>query len=150
MAKVYVNHMFRGVSGKLCKKDTTCISYSAKTGKMYSTERHTFNIESTPAREVVKTAFKSKSKLAASWWKANRPSAANADGTEAYQKVKAAYDAQSKIGNPYCYLRTLVTDDLKVMLGDTDITDGVTASGGSSSSAPSGGGASSGGAEVEG
>ena len=150
MAKVTVNHMFSSVSGKLCRKETTCISYNKQTGKMYSTERHGCTQPNTELQMQARSTFTTKAKLAASWWKANKPSAANADGTEAYQKVKAAFKTQIKIGNPYSYLRSLVTDDLKVMLGDTDITDGVTASGGSSSSAPSGGGSSSGGAEVEG
>ena len=33
-----------------------------------------------------------------------------------------AYKAQHKIGNPFNYLRSLVTKDLKVKLGDLDIT----------------------------
>ena len=36
-----------------------------------------------------------------------------------------AYKAQHKIGNPYSYLRSLVTDDLKVILAGNDLTGGV-------------------------
>lgn len=36
-----------------------------------------------------------------------------------------AYKAQHKIGNPYSFMRSLVTDDLKVMLAGNDLTGGV-------------------------
>lgn len=42
-----------------------------------------------------------------------------------------AYKAQHKIGNPYSFMRSLVTDDLKVMLAGNDLTGGVAAGGGS-------------------
>lgn len=60
---------------------------------------------------------------------------------EAYLAVMKAYKAQHKIGNPYSYMRSLVTDDLKVMLAGNDITGGVTAGG----SAAAGGGSTTGG-----
>lgn len=60
----------------------------------------------------------------------NRPSSKSAKGTDAYLSVMKAYKAQHKIGNPYSYLRSLVTDDLKVMLSGNDITGGVTTGGG--------------------
>lgn len=52
---------------------------------------------------------------------------------EAYLAVMKAYKAQHKIGNPYSYMRSLVTDDLKVMLAGNDLTGGVVAGGGSTS-----------------
>ena len=51
---------------------------------------------------------------------------------------------QHKIGNPYSYMRSLVTDDLKVMLAGNDITGGVTAGG----SATAGGSTTGGGGTV--
>ena len=36
-----------------------------------------------------------------------------------------AYKAQHKIGKPYSFMRSLVTDDLKVMLAGNDLTGGV-------------------------
>ena len=56
-----------------------------------------------------------------------------------------AYKAQHKIGNPYSYLRSLVTDDLKVILAGNDLTGGVS-SGGESGGSQSPGGSG----EVEG
>lgn len=55
-----------------------------------------------------------------------------------------AYKSQHKIGNPYSYMRSLVTADLKVMLAGNDITGGVKPGGSSSSE---GGGTSSGGSQ---
>lgn len=56
-------------------------------------------------------------------WKQNRPSATSVKGTETYLAVMKAYKAQHKIG--YSYMRSLVTDDLKVMLAGNDLTGGV-------------------------
>lgn len=50
--------------------------------------------------------------------------------------VMKAYKVQHKIGNPYSFMRSLVTDDMKVMLSDTDLTGGIVAGGSSSGSTP--------------
>jgi len=92
----------------------------------------------------VKATFKKKAQFASAWWKQNRPSDKSAKGTEAYLAVMKAYKAQHKIGNPYSYMRSLVTDDLKVMLSGNDITGGVVAGGGST-----GGGGQKPGGELE-
>ena len=95
-------------------------------------------------QQKAKADFKQKAQFASAWWKQNRPSSTSTNGTEAYAVVMKAYKAQHKIGNPYSYLRSLVTDDLKVMLAGNDLTGGVV-SGGSSS----GGSQSPGGGEIE-
>lgn len=64
---------------------------------------------------------------------------------EAYLAVMKAYKAQHKIGNPYSFMRSLVTDDLKVMLSGNDLTGGVkpggsTTEGGGGSLEPGGNG----------
>ncbi len=140
MAKVTLNHLFESVSGKLCKKGSTYVALNKKTGKMYSAEYHNRTVSDTEAQKDVKSAFTQKAKLASSWWASNKPTKEGTLGTDAYQKVIKAYKAQSRIGNPYSYLRSLVTDDLKVMLGTTDITGGATTSGGTSSGGTSSGG----------
>ena len=62
-----------------------------------------------------------------------------------------AYKAQHKIGNPFNYLRSLVTNDLKVKLGDLDITGSITPdAGGGSVVKPGSGGSSSAGGNTEG
>lgn len=52
---------------------------------------------------------------------------------------------QHKIGNPYSFMRSLVTDDLKVVLAGNDLTGGVAAGG----SAAAGGGQKPGGGVLE-
>lgn len=69
--------------------------------------------------------FKKKAQFASSWWKQNRPSDKSAKGTEAYLAVMKAYKAQHKTGNIFAYMRSLITADNKVMIGDLDITGGV-------------------------
>ena len=140
MAKIKLNHLFESVSGKLCKKGSTYVALNKRTGKMYSAEYHEHATTNTEALQDAKAAFTKKSQFAASWWASNKPAKEGTLGTDAYQKVIKAYKQQTKIGNPYSYLRSLVTDDLKVMLGTTDLTNGTTAGGGSSSGGTSSGG----------
>lgn len=70
----------------------------------------------------------------------NRPSDKSVKGSDAYIAVMKAYKAQHKIGNPYSFMRSLVTDDLKVILSGNDLTGGVVADGGSDGSQKPGGG----------
>ena len=155
MAKVQPSDLFTSISGKLCSKEGTYIALNKQTGKMYSAVRHVNTYSNTEAQQEVKKAFVSRSKLGTAWWNANKPSEENPKGTDNYQLVMKAYKAQHKIGNPLNYLRSLVTEDLKVKLGNLDITGEIhvdapssgagskpggtqTPSGGSSGSNPSG------------
>lgn len=116
---------------------------------MYSAGYHGCVQPNSEKQMEVKSSFKKKSQFASAWWKQNRPSAASAKGSEAYLSVMKAYKAQHKIGNPYSFMRSLVTDDLKVMLAGNDLTGGVVAPGGGSTG--SGGGSQPGaGGEMEG
>ena len=151
MAKVQPSDLFTSVSGKLCSKEGTYISLNRQTGKMYSAVRHNYTNPNTEAQQVVKAAFASRAKLGTAWWNANKPSETNPKGTDNYQLVMKAYKAQHKIGNPFNYLRSLVTNDLKVKLGDLDITGSVTPdAGGGSVVKPGSGGSSSSGGNTEG
>ena len=136
MAKVQPSDLFTSLSGKLCSKEGTYISLNKQTGKMFSAVRHNNTNPNTEKQQAVRKTFVSQAKFAAAWWKANRPSTSQPRGSDSYQLVMKAYKAQRKIGNPYNYLRSLVTDDMKVKLGDLDITGSVTPSAG-----PSAGGA---------
>lgn len=143
MAKIIPSHLVSSISGKLCKKDTTYIGVNKRTGKMYSAGYHGCVQPNSEKQQTVKATFKKKSQFASAWWKQNRPSSTSANGSEAYLSVMKAYKAQRKIGNPYSYLRSLVTDDLKVMLAGNDLTGGVVAPGGSTE----GGGSNPGGGD---
>lgn len=122
MAKIQPSDLFTSISGKLCSKEGTYIALNKQTGKMYSAVHHHYSDSNTEAQQAVKAAFASRAKFANKWWKANKPSTENPKGSDNYQLVMKAYKAQHKIGNPLSYLRSLVTDDLKVKLGDLDIT----------------------------
>ena len=131
MATVKFSTDIQSISGKLCSKEGVVYSVNQQTGKTYRSDRHGYHDANTEVQQQTRATFKKKAQFASSWWKQNRPSSTSANGTDAYVAVMKAYKAQHKIGNPYSYLRSLVTDDLKVMLAGNDLTGGV--SSGSSS-----------------
>ena len=145
MAKVTFSTDIQSISGKLCSKEGVIYSVNQQTGRTYRSDRHGYHDANTEVQQQTRATFKKKAQLASSWWKQNRPSATSAKGTEAYLAVMKAYKAQRKIGNPYSYLRSLVTDDLKVILAGNDLTGGVVSGGESGGSQIPGGGG-----EVEG
>ena len=142
MAKVKFAPDVESISGKLCSRSGVIYAVNKQTGITHRLERHEFTDTNTEAQQAVRKTFLSKGKLAAAWWKANKPSAEKPKGSEYYLLVMKAYKGQHKIGNPYSYLCSLVTEDLKVKLGDLDITGSV--------SAPSAGGGSSAGSGTTG
>lgn len=125
MAKVTFSTDIQSISGKLCSKEGVIYSVNQQTGRTYRSDRHSYHDANTEVQQQTRATFKKKAQLASSWWKQNRPSATSAKGTEAYLAVMKAYKAQHKIGNPYSYMRSLVTDDLKVILAGNDLTGGV-------------------------
>ena len=140
MAKVTFSTDIVSISGKLCSKEGVIYSVNQQTGKTYRSDRHGHHDANTAEQQAVRATFKQKAQFASSWWKQNRPSSTSANGSDAYLAVMKAYKAQHKIGNPYSYLRSLVTDDLKVMLSGNDLTGGVSADGGSGGGQKPGGG----------
>lgn len=142
MAKVKFAPDVESISGKLCSRSGVIYAVNKQTGITHRLERHEFSDANTEAQQAVRKTFVSKGKFAAAWWKANKPSTEKPKGSEHYLLVMKAYKGQHKIGNPYSYLCSLVTGDLKVKLGDLDITGSV--------SAPSAGGGSSAGSGTTG
>ena len=140
MPKVKFATDIQSISGKLCSKEGVIYSVNKRTGETYRSDRHVINNPNTEGQQAVRATFKKKAQFASAWWKQNRPSSTSANGTEAYVAVMKAYKSQHKIGNPYSYLRSLVTDDLKVMLSGNDLTGGVSADGGSGGGQKPGGG----------
>lgn len=148
MPKVKFSTDIQSISGKLCSKEGVIYSVNKRTGETYRSDRHVINNPNTEGQQAVRATFKKKAQFASAWWKQNRPSATSAKGSEAYLSVMKAYKAQYKIGNPYSFLRSLVTDDLKVVLAGNDLTGGVVAPGGGSTSG-SGGSTGAGGGDLE-
>lgn len=127
MAKVKFAPDVESISGKLCSRSGVIYAVNKQTGITHRLERHVFTDTNTEAQQAVRKTFVSKGKFAAAWWKANKPSTEKPKGSEHYLLVMKAYKGQHKIGNPYSYLCSLVTEDLKVKLGDLDITGDVSA-----------------------
>lgn len=130
MPKVRLATDIQSISGKLCSKEGVIYSVNKQTGETYRSDRHSYNDPRTAEQQQIRATFKKKAQFASSWWKQNRPSSTSTKGSDAYLAVMKAYKAQHKIGNPYSYMRSLVTDDLKVILAGNDITGGVTTGGG--------------------
>lgn len=147
MPKVRFSSDIQSISGKLCSREGVIYSVNKQTGETYRSDRHSHHDANTAEQQQTRASFKKKSQFASSWWKQNRPSATSSKGTEAYLAVMKAYKAQHKIGNPYSYMRSLVTDDLKVMLAGNDITGGVKPGG---STTEGGGGSTGNPGEVDG
>ena len=149
MAQVNFPSDIQSISGRLCSEEGIVYSVNKQTGKTYRSDRHGYNDANTEAQQQVRKLFVTKGRFAVKWWKANKPSEANPKGSDSYQLVMKAYKAQHKIGNPYSYLRSLITDDLKVKLGDLDITGEIKADAPSSGtgSKPSGSQTPSGGSQ---
>ena len=152
MAKVNFAPDVESISGKLCSRSGVIYAVNKQTGITHRLERHEFSDANTEAQQAVRKTFLSKGKFASAWWKSNKPSAEKPKGSEHYLLVMKAYKGQHKIGNPYSYLCSLVTDDMKVKLGDLDITGDVSApsAGGGSVVKPGSGGSSSSGGPTEG
>ena len=140
MATVKFSTDIQSISGKLCSKEGVVYSVNQQTGKTYRSDRHGYHDANTEVQQQTRATFKKKAQFASVWWKQNRPSSTSTNGTEAYVAVMKAYKAQHKIGNPYSFMRSLVTDDLKVMLSGNDLTGGVSADGGSGGGQKPGGG----------
>lgn len=116
------------------------MSVNKQTGKTYRSDRHSHHNANTEVQQP-RSIFKKKAQFASSWWKQNRPADKNAKGTEAYLAMMKAYKAQqnpilpifhadpeivySNLTTPYSYMRSLVIDDLKVILSGNDLTSGV-------------------------
>lgn len=120
MPKVQFAPDIESISGKLCKNKGVVYSVNRRTGKTYRSERHGYADANTEAQQAHRAEFKTKSQFSAQWWNTNK-----ASNSDAFIAVMKAYKAQNKIGNPYSYLRCLVTDDLKVILAGKDLTGGI-------------------------
>ena len=140
MAKVKFATDIQSISGKLCSKEGVVYSVNQQTGVTYRSDRHGHHDANSTEQQAIRSTFVKKAQFASAWWKQNRPSSTSTNGTDAYIAVMKAYKAQHKIGNPYSFMRSLVTDDLKVMLAGNDLTGGVVSGGGSGGSQNPGGG----------
>ena len=145
MAKVKFATDIQSISGKLCSKEGVVYSVNQQTGVTYRSDRHGHHDANSAEQQAIRSTFVKKAQFASAWWRQNRPSSTSTNGTDAYIAVMKAYKAQHKIGNPYSFMRSLVTDDLKVILAGNDLTGGVkpggsTTEGGGDGQTPGGSG----------
>ena len=146
MARVQPSSLITSISGSTCHHDGTYFATNKQTGKVYAAKRcFSSDKPTTEAQKEQQVKFGSKAKFASAWWSKNKPSQANPNGTEAYQLIQRAFKGQHKTGNIFAYMRSLITADNKVMIGDLDITGGVKPGG----STTEGGGGQKPGGEVE-
>ena len=146
MARVQPSSLITSISGSTCHHDGTYFATNKQTGKVYAAKRcFSSDKPMTEAQKEQQVKFGSKAKFASAWWSKNKPSQANPNGTEAYQLIQRAFKGQHKTGNIFAYMRSLITADNKVMIGDLDITGGVKPGG----STTEGGGGRKPGGEVE-
>ena len=146
MARVQPSSLITSISGSTCDHDGTYFATNKQTGKVYAAKRcFSSDKPMTEAQKEQQVKFGSKAKFASAWWSKNKPSQANPNGTEAYQLIQRAFKGQHKTGNIFAYMRSLITADNKVMIGDLDITGGVKPGG----STTEGGGGQKPGGEVE-
>lgn len=146
MARVQPSSLITSISGSTCHHDGTYFATNKQTGKVYAAKRcFSSDKPMTEAQKEQQVKFGSKAKFASAWWSKNKPSQENPNGTEAYQLIQRAFKGQHKTGNIFAYMRSLITADNKVMIGDLDITGGVKPGG----STTEGGGGQKPGGEVE-
>ena len=146
MARVQPSSLITSISGSTCHHDGTYFATNKQTGKVYAAKRcFSSDKPMTEAQKEQQVKFGSKAKFASAWWSKDKPSQANPNGTEAYQLIQRAFKGQHKTGNIFAYMRSLITADNKVMIGDLDITGGVKPGG----STTEGGGGQKPGGEVE-
>lgn len=146
MARVQPSSLITSISGSTCHHDGTYFATNKQTGKVYAAKRcFSSDKPMTEAQKEQQVKLGSKAKFASAWWSKNKPSQANPNGTEAYQLIQRAFKGQHKTGNIFAYMRSLITADNKVMIGDLDITGGVKPGG----STTEGGGGQKPGGEVE-
>ena len=140
MARVETSSLITSISGSTCRHDGTYFATNKQTGKVYAAKR-CFSSDKpvTEAQMAQQVKFGSKAKFASAWWSKNKPSDENPNGTEAYQLIQRAFKGQHKTGNIFAYMRSLVTDDLKVILAGNDLTGGVVSGGESGGSQNPGG-----------
>lgn len=131
MAIIRTNSFIESISGSTCRHDSNYYATNRQTGKTYGIKRcYPSTAPPTEAQTSHRTAFASKSRLAAQWWANNKPTASSPNGTDAYQAVKAAYKSQHKIGNIYSFLSSKLDSEGNLTISITPINNGNPSGGG--------------------
>ena len=120
MAKITPVSIVQGISGKICHHDDTYFATNKQTGSVYAIKICNPSVAEPTAKQIAqRKAFGEKTKIAAAWLKANRPTEGKPKGSEAYQNMLASYKMQHKIGNIGAYVRAHIDASGKVTFGGT-------------------------------
>jgi hypothetical protein len=104
MASVNPISAIAAISGKLSRYENAYLKTNKRSG--------TITISHYPKKKAIisdrqrenSEVFGNRSILASQWLEQNKPTPDNPLGTEAYQKMRKAYESQRKIGIWYAYL----------------------------------------------
>jgi hypothetical protein len=131
MAIIRPNSFIESISGSTCRHDSNYYATNRQTGKTYGIKRcYPSTAPPTEAQTAQRTAFASKSRLAAQWWANNKPSTAHPQGTDDYLAVKAAYKSQHKIGNIFTFVASKMDSEGNLTISVTPINNGNPSGGG--------------------
>ena len=112
-------------SGKICQHDNNSVSYRKKDGMMFSQRRcNPRDLQYKPYSEKekkVQTVFTQNIQIVSAWTKANRVYRPNsrivdlAASTEAYRKMRAAFDVQNKTPTFQAFVWSCIKDGVVVV-----------------------------------
>lgn len=118
MAKITPVSIVQGISGKICQHDETYFATNKQTGKVYAVKVCNPSTAEPSEKQIAhRKEFGEKTKTAAAWLKANKPTDTNAKGSEAYQAMLLGFKSQHKVGNVMAYIRQHIGEDGKVTFG---------------------------------
>lgn len=99
MARIVPSALIQSMSGKVCGHSDTYFVTNPQTGRV-----HTARVCNEPqqpnseAQLAARSAFAQRAVLVKQWFAANKPSATNPNGTQAYIEARARFKAQHKVG----------------------------------------------------
>jgi len=96
--------MIAAISGKLSSQETLYLATIKRTGKVYTSHYPKKKAIISDRQRENSEVFGSRSILASQWLELNKPTPDNPLGTEAYQKMRKAFDSQRKIGIWFSYV----------------------------------------------
>ena len=118
MAKIVPVSIVQSISGKICQHDDIYFATNKQTGKVFAVKICNPSItEPTEKQTAHRKDFGEKTKIAAAWLKANRPTVSTPQGSETYQLMIRGYKAQRKFGSIMSYIRVHIDKDGKVTFG---------------------------------
>lgn len=105
MANLETASSIASISGKLSSREHSFVCVVKRTGRMYISARRPVANPRTDKQVASRTDFKSKAAAASAWWRANKPSDLQPDGTPEWRDMMRRFKSQHKYGNAYTFVR---------------------------------------------